>query len=117
MPDHLAVGELDGVHRRERGGCGGQGVEMRHHDLLARVGDVQAAETHPAGFGQQRAGLLGRQAESFDIYQLVEVPEAQFVRLPLVQLRTQRCADLRANQAHEVPRFTGDHLLDDLSRA
>jgi hypothetical protein len=34
-----------------------------------------------------------------------------------MQLRTQRGTDLRANQAHEVPRFMGDHLLDDLSGA
>ena len=82
------------------------------------MGDVQAAEAHPAGPRARSAPtLLGRQAEVVDVDQLVDVAEAERVGLALVQLRAERRADARADEADEVPRFTGDHLLDDLSRA
>jgi hypothetical protein len=53
------------------------------------VGDVQAAETHPACFGQERPGGFSVQAELFDIDQLVEVLQAQLVRFPFMQLRAE----------------------------
>ena len=103
VADAAPAGEQDRVDRADRGRLGGQVVQARQDRLLARVSDVQPGEAHPPGLGEQRADVTGRHAEPIDVDQLVEIPQAEFVRLPLVQWWAQRGGDGRADQSDQEP--------------
>jgi hypothetical protein len=88
-----AVPQDDRVHRAECGGVGGQLVEVLEHELLARVGDVEAVVTHESRGGEDLADGRRRAAEDVEVQAPVQVPDAEPVGLPLVQGRGQRRPD------------------------
>ena len=64
VADHAAVVEHDRVDRAERLGLARERVEMRDRELLARVGDVDAAQAAVARLGEQLADRLGRRVRA-----------------------------------------------------
>ena len=93
-----AVLEDDGVDRLQRFGVVGEGVEVTDHVLLARTGDVDAAQARLPGAIEHVAEVL-----LADLDQPVGVVEIELGGLALVQRRAQRRADARTDQSDLVP--------------
>ena len=103
---HLPLGPLylttvledNGVDRLQRLRVLGQGVEVRDHVLLARMGDVDAAEAGAARTGEQVADDA-----LADLEQPVGVVELELGGRTLVQRRAERRTDPPTDQSHLVP--------------
>ena len=69
--------EDDGVDRAERRRLGGELVEVLDDELLARVGDVDAAKPSVARLAHERADRLGARAELVEVEQPVVALEPE----------------------------------------
>ena len=100
VPDPPAVVEDDGVDGAERLGLGRERVELGHDELLARMGDVEAAQAVVVRLPHQRADVGRRPLELVEVEQPVLVVDAEQRRFALVQRRAQRHADAGADQSY-----------------
>ena len=116
VAERLAVVEQHGVHRAQRFGLGGEAVQVLDHDLLARMGDVQAAVAEGAGGVQQVADGGGGQRQFVQVDAAVEVAQAQFVGCAFVQCGRQGRRDARSHQTHETAGLLLGHVHHTSSR-
>jgi hypothetical protein len=101
VADHAAVTQQDGVDRAQRGGPAVDLVQVRQHQLLARMGDVERVVAQSASLLQQVAHRLGRQAQGGEVDRPVHVREAEGPRLRHVQRRREGRPDAGADEADE----------------
>ena len=101
VADVAPVLEHDGVDRAERLRLGRERVELGHDELLAGMGDVEAAQAVRARLAHERADVGRRPLELVEVEQAVLVVDAEQRRLALVERRAQRHADPGADQADD----------------
>jgi hypothetical protein len=114
VAERLAVREDDRIHCSERLGCGRQVVEPLEDEALARVRDVQAAETDSLRADEQVCDSVDVNGVGVDLDQLVDVAKSEAVRLSFVQRRAERRADAGANEPDEMPTVVGVGVDRDL---
>ena len=101
VADRPRVVEDDGVDRAERSGGVVDGVEVRDHQSLAGVGDVQRVEAECAGPGEDLADPLGRDAHLVEVDGAVHVVETVGPALGHVQRGGERRPHAGADEADE----------------
>jgi hypothetical protein len=103
--------ENDGVDRPQRRRLARELVDVCDRQLLARMGDVDAAQAVLSRLGEQVANRLRREIEVVEVDELVLAVHAQGLRLVLVERGAQRGADAGADES-QTERGVRAHCSD-----
>ena len=110
VADGPSVAEDNRVHCAKGDCLRRELVEALHHELLARMGDVEPAEAHSLRLREKLANRVRAELELVEIDDLVDVPKTEAVGLGFVERRTERVRDSRTDESDNATAVGSVHF-------